>query len=209
MPKLFRFAPTSALLSLLLLVTAHSSSAATYTVTNTNDSGPESLRWAITQANSEPGPHSIEFNLSNCPCVITLTSGQLTVNQDVTITGLGADQLTVQRDPSAGPFRLFRFNSNVTASLSGMRITGGRLTTFNHDDRFGAGILSFASLTLSHMEVVNNSDLTTRFFCNSQGACSTSHEGEGGGIYNGSVLVIRNSSLTGNSANRYWRGDPE
>ena len=32
-------------------------------VTNTNDSGPSSLRWAIEQANLEPGPNLIEFNI--------------------------------------------------------------------------------------------------------------------------------------------------
>jgi hypothetical protein len=37
--------------------------AATFTVTNTNDSGAGSLRLAITQANSSAGPHTITFNI--------------------------------------------------------------------------------------------------------------------------------------------------
>jgi hypothetical protein len=39
--------------------TAH---AATLTVTNTNDSGPGSLRQAIMEANGSPGPDTISFN---------------------------------------------------------------------------------------------------------------------------------------------------
>ena len=38
-------------------------SAATYTVTNNLDLGSRSLRQAIFQANSNPGPDVIEFNL--------------------------------------------------------------------------------------------------------------------------------------------------
>ena len=37
--------------------------AATYTVTNVNDSGVGSLRWAIQQANSNPGGDTIDFNI--------------------------------------------------------------------------------------------------------------------------------------------------
>jgi parallel beta-helix repeat protein len=44
----------------LLLNSAHST---TYTVTNTNDSGPGSLRQAITDVNTMPGNHIIAFNI--------------------------------------------------------------------------------------------------------------------------------------------------
>jgi hypothetical protein len=35
-----------------------------YAVINTNDSGPGSLRWAVEQANANPGPDTIVFNIS-------------------------------------------------------------------------------------------------------------------------------------------------
>ena len=63
-------------LALLLLITpkltpaaaspntaASSALLSTYTVTSTNDSGDGSLRWAITQANSNPGEDTIYFNI--------------------------------------------------------------------------------------------------------------------------------------------------
>lgn len=49
----------------VLLVVALPLSAATFTVTNTNDSGAGSLRQAIDDANSAgAGPHNIEFNIA-------------------------------------------------------------------------------------------------------------------------------------------------
>ena len=68
--------------------------ASIYSVINTNDSGVGSLRAAIINANSSPGPHTIQFNISGCgqvpsdpPCVIqpltalpALQSGGITID---------------------------------------------------------------------------------------------------------------------------------
>ena len=64
---------------------------ATITVINTNDSGAGSLRQAIADAASSD---TINFNLSNCPCTITLTSGELVIGKNLTIEGPGTSQLT-------------------------------------------------------------------------------------------------------------------
>jgi hypothetical protein len=55
-------------LAVLLLLTGlpvatQSVRAATYTVTNTNDSGAGSLRQAIIDTNNNPGPDTIAFNI--------------------------------------------------------------------------------------------------------------------------------------------------
>ncbi len=53
----------SLLVLFLALLPARRASAATYTVTNTNDSGTGSLRWAINQANDHAGADTIPFNI--------------------------------------------------------------------------------------------------------------------------------------------------
>ena len=49
---------------LAMALAAASLPAATFTVTNTNDSGPGSLRQAILDANANSGPDTIAFNIT-------------------------------------------------------------------------------------------------------------------------------------------------
>ncbi len=56
------------LLGVALTALAGSLSAATFTVTNTNDSGAGSLRQAILDANTAAGPDTIAFNVSGAGC---------------------------------------------------------------------------------------------------------------------------------------------
>jgi titin len=58
----------------------------TFTVTNTADSGAGSLRWAITNANANPGPDTINFQISGAaPFTINLLSALPAVTDPVTI----------------------------------------------------------------------------------------------------------------------------
>ena len=56
-------------LALLFVLQAAGASAATFTVTNTSDSGAGSLRLAITDANAASGADTIAFNVSGAGCV--------------------------------------------------------------------------------------------------------------------------------------------
>src|SRR6476620_4775471 len=66
--------------------------ATTITVTNTNDSGPGSLRQALADANDKD---TINFDVSLEGQTIALTSGELVIDKSITITGPGSDQLAV------------------------------------------------------------------------------------------------------------------
>jgi len=59
---------------------------AIFTVSNTNDSGAGSLRDAIAQANAIAGADIIKFNAGLSGPII-LTSGELSLTDDVTIDG--------------------------------------------------------------------------------------------------------------------------
>jgi Bacterial Ig-like domain (group 1)/Right handed beta helix region len=70
-----------------LLVFAPTAAAATFTVVNTNDSGPGSLRQAILDANTNPGADSINFNILLPPFTIKPVTPLPVVTGPVVIDG--------------------------------------------------------------------------------------------------------------------------
>ena len=77
-----------------------------YAVCNGNDSGSGSLRQAI--LNASPGD---TINFAPSVTTVNLTSGEeLVIDKNLTITGPGANRLTVQRSTSP-PARIFNISS--------------------------------------------------------------------------------------------------
>lgn len=102
---------TTALAALLVVLWLCPALNATFfTVTNTNDSGPGSLREAIVQANSHQGPHTV--SMSGLSGRIELQSGLPPITVNVTINGPGADVLTLTRAPFI-PERVLGFALNL------------------------------------------------------------------------------------------------
>ena len=80
---------------------------------------------------------------------ITLTGGQLTLSNTSgteTITGPAAG-VTVSGNNAS---RVFQVNANVTASISGLTITGGKTTGS------GGGLLSYGTITLTNCTISGN-----------------------------------------------------
>ncbi|MBW4512023.1 MAG: DUF4347 domain-containing protein [Scytonematopsis contorta HA4267-MV1] len=145
-----------------------------FVVTNTNDSGEGSLRQAILNANAEAGANTITFAGSvftdATADTITLTSGQLSVTDAVTIQGTGANQLTVSGNS------IFRvINASAALTVNDVAITGGNAAN-------GGGISSSSILTLNNTTVFGNRA-----------------SGNGGGIFGDSV-ILRNTTISGNTA---------
>ncbi|MBA2435984.1 MAG: right-handed parallel beta-helix repeat-containing protein [Chthoniobacterales bacterium] len=175
-----RFGTALALAALLFILAASNAAAATFTVTNTNDSGAGSLRQAVVDSNAAAGSDTIVFNsLFDTPQTITLAS-VITINpatgDSLTITGPGADLLTVSGNNAV---RIFAVDSGDTATISGMTLTQG--TTV------GAGAAGSA--------IDNDGNLTV-----TSSTFSSNTAGWGGAIANGLSLTVAGCTFTDNTA---------
>ena len=153
-----------------------------FVVSNTDDSGTGSLRQAILDANAQSGANDITFDPTAfaTPQTITLTSGQLELSDTTgteTITGPAAG-VTVN---AGGASRVFQVDANVTASISGLTITGGN-AGYNNS---GGGVLDYGTVTLTNCTITGNSAIY----------------GDGGGVANQSgTLNLIGCTVSGNSA---------
>jgi hypothetical protein len=154
----------------MILLFAASAFASTDTVTTLTDSGTGSLRAALAAANSGD---TIVFS-NGLTGTITLAS-TLTINNNVTILGPGANLLTVSGNNAV---TVFTINSGVQMSLSGLTIANGNTTGP------GGGISNNGVLTVSSSSFNDNSTAGN----------------EGGAINNSGTLVVSASSFIGNSA---------
>src|SRR3954471_7764088 len=93
-----------------LALSAPSAYATTYTVLNTNDAGPGSLRDAIAQANADSSPPAVVLIPSTVTGVITLSGGQLYIQHAMSVQGPGAGQLTVS---GSGISRVFKVSTGT------------------------------------------------------------------------------------------------
>ena len=157
-------------LACALTIPAH---ATTIIVSNTNDGGPGSLRQALVDANDGD-----TIDATGISGVITLTTGELLVDKNVTINGAGADVLAVDGN-STSP--VFQIASGETVTISNLTIRNGR------DDFSGGGISNGDGAT---------STITN---CTVSGNSAGGIQGEGGGIFNGGTLTIINSIVSGNT----------
>src|SRR5262245_33753759 len=77
----------------------------TFTVTRlADDTLAGSLRWAITQANAEPGDDTIAFDVTG---TISLTRALPDLSSNIDLQGPGADLLTVRGQGAAGGYGIF------------------------------------------------------------------------------------------------------
>lgn len=150
-------------------------------VTNTNDTGPGSLRDAL--ATADDGDTIDATGVSGS---ILLTSGELQINHNVTINGPGAQNLAVNGNAASRVFE--NFASDVT--ISGFTVTNGLPAT--GDNNGGGGILSHGGLTLIGTSILNN---------NAGGLFPPPNAGGGGiGISAGGTLSVTDSIISGNES---------
>ena len=148
-------------------------------VTSTADSGAGSLREALDNVCTG---NTITFNLAGAgPHTITLTTGQLVVDTNVTINNNSGESITVS---GGGTSRVFNINAGITAAILGLNITGGNSTGAVPPD--GGAILNDGALTVVNSALFGNTSAADG------GAISTTATG--------TALTLINTTISGNSA---------
>jgi predicted outer membrane repeat protein len=153
--------------------------AGTFAVQNTNDSGPGSLRAAITKANANPGRDLVRF-AAGVEGTIALKSALPVLRGGLEIRGPGAGELTVRRSAVASKFSVLTVAEGANVTVSGLRLSNGATDVLGG----GGGVLNDGALTLKAVTVSGNRG----------NSC-------GGGVYNDyGTLTVENSTFFGNSA---------
>ena len=169
----------------LLLLPQHHAFAATFTVTNTNDSGAGSLRQAITDANGTVATDSITFSVGSGAIQISPTSALPPVTRPVTIDG------TTQPGFSSTPIVEIT-GTNAGSSSRGFYVSGnGAGSTIKGliINRFNAqGIF----IDTSNVTIIGNYIGT-----NAAGTAAAANAGDGVAIFSGTSLASANSNIVG------------
>ena len=154
-------------------------SAASFAVTNLDDTGAGSLRDAIAAANGSAGADVITF-APGLTGTITLGSGQLTITDSLEIVGPGRAALAVNANGAGRVIDIPSSPGDVLVSISGLTASGGYEQT-------GGGIrVQDEGLSLDDVALVGNTAV-----------------GNGGGLYADGfamTLNVRNSTISGNVA---------
>lgn len=178
------------------LAATGSAQAATFTVTNLNDSGGGSLRQAVNAATANgAGLDDIVFasGLSGTIDIGTFNGDGLYPGSAMNIQGPGSGQITLRGTNGVGyvVYTGFDFggatgNPGDPITISGLTITGGHASATTFSDKGGGIYNKDAALTVSNSVITNNYALD-----------------DGGGVYTydaaGSVTVV-NSTISGNRA---------
>lgn len=211
-------AQTMVLLGLLLSISS-SQAQTTWGVVDNGDSGTGTLRWAVASASNGD---IIEFNLPPAS-VITLTSGEIAINVNLSINGPGAGNLTVSGNDSS---RVFNISHGANVTINHITIANGRVTNNQGGGIRNAGQLTITDCVMRDNIVAGSSGSIARIggaianaATNAAPARLTvqrcliednSSSGDGGGIGNFTLasttaeLTVRDSTLTGNHAT--WGG---
>jgi hypothetical protein len=149
-----------------------------------DDGSAGTLRAVLAAAHSGD---TIQFARALDGQTITLTQGQLVVNQGVTIDGPGASELAISGNSAS---RLFEIGSGGKVTISGLTLTDGIATD-------GAAVLNAGNLTLS--QDVLSADVAQGV---AGGGLFGDGAGRGGAVENeaGATLTVSQSAFTGDLA---------
>jgi hypothetical protein len=142
-------------------------------VDSLDDSGAGSansgdLRYCITQANLSAGS-TINFGVTG---TIQLTKALPALSTNVTVNGPGATSLAIEGGGTSSNFSVLTIKKGVTATISGLTISGG------HTTAGGGGIGNGGTMTLTYCTISNDSAAS------------------GGGIFNIGTMTVTGCTVS-------------
>jgi LPXTG-site transpeptidase (sortase) family protein len=182
-------------------VTVTPARAASFTVTNANDSGAGSLRQAILDANATGG--TIDFNADY---TITLVSQLPDITSNITITGNGATKTIIRANvlENVATYGVFHVVSGGSLTLDKLTVKNGKTAGGGG----GVAVDSGATLTVTNSTISNNIAGTVGGGIANYGTLTVTNSTfsgnstpfDGGGILNAGTLTVTNSTFSGNTA---------
>jgi hypothetical protein len=184
----------------------------TFSVVNLDDSGPGSLRAAVSAANANPGPDVIKFG-DGLAGTIGLTSGELDITDDLTIKGNGA--ITVDGSDTSG---IFEVANDASATIRALTLAHGSASLGGAIRNEAGSTLTLTGCTLEDNQAVADSsgdaaggavwnaagavlDVTDCAFVDNQAVGgSTGASADGGAVDNLGTATIEDTSFLGNHA---------
>ena len=140
----------------------------------------------------------------NLSGTIALTAGELSIDDDVSVVGPGADVITVNAQNASRVFDVGGPGAPVSATISGLTITGG-----NEPASVGGGIRVglMSTLAVAGSEVIDNAAIRgagihsagTLVVVGTTVASNDASSG-GGGIYSNGHLAVNGSTISGNTS---------
>ena len=181
-------------LAFLFLLAASSLAAATFTVTNTNDSGAGSLRQAILDANGSPGADTIAFAVSGAGC-----SGGVCTIAPLTALPLITSPATIDGYTQTGATP----NTNASGAINAaLKIVLSGVNDPNADDDAGLGLFTGSAGSTVRGLVVNGFSEEVSIWVSNAGVqgcfIGTDATGMTAGVNSGTGVVAE--GLTGASA---------
>jgi CSLREA domain-containing protein len=180
-----------------------------------DSNGNCTLRAAIEEVNARAnGQDGIAFDIptsdpgcSGGVCTISVFPALPDLSIAISISGPGADRLTVRSNCTGACYHVFNVTTTGTVAFSGLTIAGAFVSNGN-----GGGInnASTGTVTVTNSTLSGNSASSGGGISNSMGGTVTvtnstlsGNSGFGGGIFNssGGTVTVTNSTLSGNSAN--------
>lgn len=183
-------------------------------VTNAGNSGFGSLRQAVLETNAHAGTENITFDATffSAPRTITLTTGEIVIDDSTLIKGPGAGLLTISGNNASRVFSYVDSLNKRTLEISDLTITQGKAA----GGQGGGMLLQGGVITLERVNVTNSSSdqgggmriagggtmsttatLTDCFITGNQATT-----GPGGGISVGPIvnLTIQSATISGNQS---------